>query len=112
MGFPCQDLSQVGTCKGISGKSSSLVWAALALLRKRPPRSVLIENVPFMLRLERAADRLERACSGRPGPGEIATLSAPRAASSSHESSSLRQDHRLAVVDLAQQMERLKVQES
>lgn len=62
MGFPCQDLSQVGTRHGISGRSSSLVWTALALVGKSQPRSVLIENVPFMLQLAKgeAIQRITR----------------------------------------------------
>lgn len=51
MGFPCQDLSQVGTCSGISGPSSGIVWTALKLVRESPPSALLIENVPFMLQL-------------------------------------------------------------
>lgn len=51
MGFPCQDLSQVGTRAGISGRSSGVVWTALKLIRRKPPAALLIENVPFMLRL-------------------------------------------------------------
>jgi DNA (cytosine-5)-methyltransferase 1 len=53
MGFPCQDLSQVGTRTGISGRSTGIVWTALKLIRRRPPLALLIENVPFMLRLAR-----------------------------------------------------------
>lgn len=43
--------SNIGVASLFSGQSSSLIWSALARLRKRPPRSVLIENVPFMLQL-------------------------------------------------------------
>lgn len=53
MGFPCQDLSQVGTRAGISGRSSGIVWTALKLIRRTPPPALLIENVPFMLQLAR-----------------------------------------------------------
>lgn len=54
-GFPCQDLSQAGRTAGISGQNSGLVSCLLELLakRKRSPKWVLIENVPFMLQLER-----------------------------------------------------------
>lgn len=54
-GFPCQDLSQCGRTAGIRGERSGLVDALLELLsrRKRGPRWLLLENVPFMLRLDR-----------------------------------------------------------
>lgn len=59
-GFPCQDLSQVGTGTGLAGSRSSLVRHVFRLLkeadsRKQPVEWVLIENVPFMLRLGRGA---------------------------------------------------------
>jgi DNA (cytosine-5)-methyltransferase 1 len=53
MGFPCQDLSQAGNTQGVFGKSSGLVWKAFDLIEKRRVPWVLIENVPFMLRLDR-----------------------------------------------------------
>jgi len=54
-GFPCQDLSQCGRRRGIRGEESGLVDCVLELLgrRKRGPRWLVIENVPFMLRLQR-----------------------------------------------------------
>jgi len=54
-GFPCQDLSQCGRTAGIRGERSGLVNSLLELLarRKRGPRWLLLENVPFMLRLDR-----------------------------------------------------------
>jgi len=53
-GFPCQDLSQAGMTAGIRGSKSGLVDEVFRLLRKRPgPRWLLLENVPFMLQLER-----------------------------------------------------------
>jgi DNA (cytosine-5)-methyltransferase 1 len=54
-GFPCQDLSQCGGTAGIRGKQSGLVDCLFELLsrRVRGPRWVLLENVPFMLRLDR-----------------------------------------------------------
>lgn len=54
-GFPCQDLSQVGRRRGISGPNSGLVESIFYLLRqqKRSPRWVVLENVPFMLNLDR-----------------------------------------------------------
>jgi DNA (cytosine-5)-methyltransferase 1 len=57
-GFPCQDLSQAGRTAGISGSQSSLVEHVFRLLddatgRNADPRWLLLENVPFMLQLER-----------------------------------------------------------
>lgn len=54
-GFPCQDLSQVGKRRGISGPDSGLIGPVLALLRKRRnrPSWLVLENVPFMLKLHR-----------------------------------------------------------
>ncbi len=61
-GFPCQDLSQVGRRRGISGPNSGLIDVVLDLLRKaRPgPTWLVLENVPFMLSLDggRAIDRI------------------------------------------------------
>ena len=52
-GFPCQDLSQAGRTAGIGGTRSSLVGEVFRLLDSARPRWLLLENVPFMLRLER-----------------------------------------------------------
>jgi DNA (cytosine-5)-methyltransferase 1 len=54
-GFPCQDLSQAGRTAGIRGGQSSLVSHVFRLLdsAKREPRWLLLENVPFMLQLDR-----------------------------------------------------------
>lgn len=54
-GFPCQDLSQAGRTQGIAGERSGLVDEVFRLLsRKRGgPTWLLLENVPFMLRLQR-----------------------------------------------------------
>jgi DNA (cytosine-5)-methyltransferase 1 len=54
-GFPCQDLSQAGRTGGIGGKQSGLVYHALRLAgsRRNAPRWLLLENVPFMLQLDR-----------------------------------------------------------
>lgn len=52
-GFPCQDLSQAGKTKGISGKNSGLVSEVFRLLRSRDVPHVLLENVSFMLALDR-----------------------------------------------------------
>lgn len=54
-GFPCQDLSQAGRTAGIRGNNSGLVDHVFRLLdqRKRGPRWLLLENVSFMLHLDR-----------------------------------------------------------
>src|SRR4029453_180045 len=54
-GFPCQDLSQAGRTEGIVGKQSRLVGEVFTRLRSRAngPRWLLLENVPFMLQLQR-----------------------------------------------------------
>lgn len=54
-GFPCQDLSQAGRTAGIGGTRSGLVDHALRLVRRQRggPRWLLLENVPFMLQLDR-----------------------------------------------------------
>src|SRR2546425_2909644 len=55
-GFPCQDLSQAGRTAGISGKQSNLISYVFDLIASKPrsgPRWLLIENVPFMLQLNR-----------------------------------------------------------
>lgn len=54
-GFPCQDLSQAGRTAGIGGDRSGLVDRALHLVRRKRggPRWLLLENVPFMLQLDR-----------------------------------------------------------
>lgn len=54
-GFPCQDLSQAGLTRGISGERSGLVDEVFRLIRRKRggPRWLLLENVPFMLQLDR-----------------------------------------------------------
>jgi DNA (cytosine-5)-methyltransferase 1 len=54
-GFPCQDLSQAGRTAGISGSRSGLVDHVFRLLdcADSGPTWLLLENVPFMLQLER-----------------------------------------------------------
>lgn len=54
-GFPCQDLSQAGKTVGIRGRNSGLIGQVFRLLDsvKRGPRWLLLENVPFMLHLDR-----------------------------------------------------------
>jgi DNA (cytosine-5)-methyltransferase 1 len=53
-GFPCQDLSQAGRAVGIAGSKSGLVSHLFRLLRTNSdPDWVLLENVPFMLQLDK-----------------------------------------------------------
>lgn len=54
-GFPCQDLSQAGRTAGIRGNQSGLVGHVFRLLdsHKRGLRWLLLENVSFMLQLDR-----------------------------------------------------------
>lgn len=53
-GFPCQDLSQCGNTAGIEGQNSSLIREVFRLVEnaKTRPEWLLLENVPFMLRLD------------------------------------------------------------
>lgn len=52
-GFPCQDLSSVGIKQGITGSRSSLIMEVFRLLESNRPEWVIIENVSFMLSLNR-----------------------------------------------------------
>lgn len=54
-GFPCQDLSQAGATAGISGSRSGLVGHVFRLLDCAQPKPtwLLLENVSFMLALDR-----------------------------------------------------------
>jgi DNA (cytosine-5)-methyltransferase 1 len=52
-GFPCQDLSQVGTTRGIRGRKSGLVRHVFRLVEADRPQWVLLENVPFLLNLQK-----------------------------------------------------------
>jgi DNA (cytosine-5)-methyltransferase 1 len=54
-GFPCQDLSQAGMTAGIGGKRSGLVDHVFRLLDQRPVPVVVLENVSFMLQLDKGA---------------------------------------------------------
>jgi DNA (cytosine-5)-methyltransferase 1 len=54
-GFPCQDLSQAGMTAGITGERSGLVDHVFRLLDKRRVPVVVLENVSFMLQLDRGA---------------------------------------------------------
>ena len=57
-GFPCQDLSQAGTALGMAGDRSSLVKHVFRLGQPAHVTRVLLENVPFMLQLDRGAAML------------------------------------------------------
>lgn len=59
-GFPCQDLSQAGRKAGISGLRSGLVDHLFRLLEtmSRTPRWVVVENVPYMLGLDKGSAML------------------------------------------------------
>lgn len=50
-GFPCQDLSQAGRTQGIEGTQSGLIGEVFRLLKKQRVPWLLLENVPFMLKL-------------------------------------------------------------
>lgn len=52
-GFPCQDLSQAGETRGIGGGKSSIVGEVFRLVRKQRVPYLVLENVPFMLQLNR-----------------------------------------------------------
>ncbi len=52
-GFPCQDLSQAGRTQGILGGNSGVVREVFRLASQSNPRWLLLENVPFMLQLDR-----------------------------------------------------------
>jgi DNA (cytosine-5)-methyltransferase 1 len=52
-GFPCQDLSQAGKTAGIlDGSRSGLVTEVFRLVKSSQVPWVLLENVPFMLKLD------------------------------------------------------------
>ncbi|HEX8067042.1 MAG TPA: DNA (cytosine-5-)-methyltransferase [Thermoleophilaceae bacterium] len=52
-GFPCQDLSQAGRTAGIDGARSGVVREVFRLAQRSDATWLLLENVPFMLRLDR-----------------------------------------------------------
>ena len=52
-GFPCQDLSQAGRTAGIGGTRSGLVGEVFRLLDSRRIPWVVLENVSFMLQLDK-----------------------------------------------------------
>ncbi len=61
-GFPCQDLSQAGMTAGIAGRRSGLVDHVFRLLDRRRIPVVVLENVSFMLQLDKGA-AMERLTS-------------------------------------------------
>lgn len=66
-GFPCQDLSQAGLTKGIAGQKSGLVGNVFRLIDRRRIPVVVLENVSFMLQLDKGAamDKLTTAFEER-----------------------------------------------
>ncbi len=52
-GWPCQDISIAGLGKGLEGKRSSLFFAMLSVAVKSSSESIVAENVPNLLRLNR-----------------------------------------------------------
>lgn len=54
-GFPCQDLSQAGMKVGITGRESSLVEHVFRLIDEGHIDTILLENVSYMLRLDKGA---------------------------------------------------------
>lgn len=52
-GFPCQDLSQAGGTAGIGGEKSGVVSEVFRLAARSDATWLLLENVPFMLQLDR-----------------------------------------------------------
>lgn len=66
-GFPCQDLSQAGMTAGIDGRRSGLVGHVFRLLDQNRVPVVVLENVSFMLQLDKGAamDRLTKAFEER-----------------------------------------------
>lgn len=54
-GFPCQDLSQAGTTRGLAGTRSSLVGEVFRLAARGATSTLLLENVPFMLQLSQGS---------------------------------------------------------
>jgi DNA (cytosine-5)-methyltransferase 1 len=54
-GFPCQDLSSVGQKNGIGGTRSGLIGEVYRILQVSKPEWIIIENVYFMLHLNKGA---------------------------------------------------------
>ena len=59
-GFPCQDVSSIGTGRGLDGERSGLVFELLRLAEETRCRYVFLENVAVLRRrgLDRVAGRL------------------------------------------------------
>ncbi|MGK8204362.1 DNA cytosine methyltransferase [Burkholderia cenocepacia] len=62
-GFPCQDLSSVGQKTGISGSRSTLIDEVFRILAISDVEWVVVENVRFMLHLNRG-EAMTRLVSG------------------------------------------------
>jgi DNA (cytosine-5)-methyltransferase 1 len=54
-GFPCQDISFIGTRTGLGGEKSGMVWEMFRLVAKHKPKLILMENVSNLLRLQKGA---------------------------------------------------------
>ena len=54
-GFPCQDISFIGTRAGLSGKKSGMVWEMFRLIARHKPNLIVMENVSNLLRLQKGA---------------------------------------------------------
>jgi DNA (cytosine-5)-methyltransferase 1 len=54
-GFPCQNLSMAGDKQGLAGSKSSIVRKMFALIERSRVETVVIENVPFMLQLDKGS---------------------------------------------------------
>lgn len=67
-GFPCQNLSMAGDKAGLDGDKTQVVEALFRLLKNRRVPWVVIENVYFMLHLNRGA-AMERILSRLEGLG-------------------------------------------
>ena len=52
-GFPCQNLSMAGDKSGINGNKSNVVSHLFRILARSKAHTILIENVYFMLHLDR-----------------------------------------------------------
>lgn len=67
-GFPCQDVSvaRMGPRSGLRGKRSGLFYDYAALIERRRPPVVVIENVPGLLFPRRARLRNRYSNAGRP----------------------------------------------
>lgn len=48
-GTPCQDFSYLGTCKGLEGEKSSLLYTFIEAVKGKKPKYVLWENIPGAL---------------------------------------------------------------